>query len=878
MINARAVLLILLIPALSGTWLHAQDERGAHIDIDFLTADDEDESTQFWREGDTGPFVWALPQSVKLRYTDNSRSDATGRPIVRELLLLCDQALIWFSPGDEDAAAGDPLEALAGGARNVQLYGEGHVWIKYSAGSNAIESITVRADRVFLDFKRSRVVTYDDDGNAKGTREELDLSGVLDNARIHSSADEGPRADGTTAPGIGFGDEDDTPSDIDPVETTGPAPSEDAIPEPAGTPKSLPQERGQRLFARAEQLRILSTRSDLQEIDLKNGSISSSSLSVAAYSIAADFVTIRLTPVRGTVYMTRPSLRILDTSILTLPVEDYAYDIDSHPPIRQLTLLTSQRFGFGFRSYIDAVASYDFIADPEPPFNPLHLGPQIDYYTLRGLGLGVNMDWGNTRAFGRFGRSSFRSIYIDDPGDDRDRARELGWYPVEKHSRGRIRAAYSQGFGDGWQFDHFLNYSSDANFRREFYESEYDNNDPVDSYFQLTRRFENLNFFLRFEPKVHPWQSKTEYLPTLGFNAQKVPVGDFGLMFSTHTEASVMRFLPGDGDDRESIATIRADSTTWLSLPFEVGPFALDPYGGLRFTAATSHIEFPEDGSRPGLSTDGTFPGLRAGDEERVGYLYRFLPFFGVNLQTFMTGTFPEVRIPGLGIDGLRHVFAPFVRYRNTIYNSLDDVDGRGFIPLDRADTLDEFHEIRVGFRNRLQTRTGWGENRRTLDYFEVMAELPIYPQRRRDNAGDLLGDLEAAAIWRPAPGFAIAGNMFVDPLTGNFNRAAASFNFDILNLGRIGIYYRLLKEQHQLVGVQGTLAVSDTYTIGFKQEYDMQSGEFRDTQIEVSRTILEALALTFQFRHDPVDGDFGFQLRVGLAFQSPRGGASLLR
>lgn len=885
MSNARAVLLLLFVSALPGAMLHAQDEvapapvTSGNVSIRYVVDDQQETFWESWREGDDGPFVLALPYAIEMSYSDRTAPDAAGNALERKLLLLADRALIWFNPGDGDQEAedvqNDPFLAMGRGIRNLQFYGEGNIWMRYRVGG---EAVTLRADRVFLDFSRSRIITYNSKGDPEFT-EALNLEGRMDNVRAHSGAAEGARqpGGGPIRTGVGFGEDADEAADAEATDSVGSSPSEDAVPTPAGRLKSLPQERGLRLFMRAKQLRILSLNSEVQEIELDHGSISSSSLAVASYSLAAEQLTVRLTKVRGTVYLTDPQVRILDVPIFVLPVEDYAYDVDSEPPIRQLEFIQNDRFGFAFRSYIDAVATYDFFMDPEPPFNPLRLGPQIDYYSKRGLGIGVNLDYGSTSAFGNFRRASFRSYYINDPGDDRDRARELGWYPVEKHSRGRIKAGYSQHFGDGWQMDHWLNYSSDQNFRREFFEPEYDNNEIESSYFQIKKRYEGLNFFVRLQPKIHPWESRTEYLPTVGFDAQKIPVGDFGLTMSSHTEASVLRFMPGDRDEREEISTLRADSRTWFSLPFELGPFALDPYAGARFTAATNHIKYAEDGSRPGLSGDGTFAGMRSGDEENDGFLYRVIPFVGVNLQTFITGNFPDVRIPGLGIDGLRHVFAPFVRYRNDLYNSLDDVPGRGFIPMDGVDVLDEFHEIRVGFRNRFQTRTGWGEDRRTVDYFELMAELPLYPQRKRDNDGRFVGDLEVAAVWRPAPGFALAGDMFLDPVSGRLSRASGSFRFDVLSFGSANVYYRLLQGQHQVVGISGDLALSELYRIGFKQEYDLQKGEFRDTRISLTRRILEAVDLGVTFRYDAVDGDFGFFLSISPAFRSP-GSSSLLR
>lgn len=880
MSHVRAILL--LLPAILAGHLCAQETAPAEdasqgeIEISFVVEDDQETFWEAWREenpdGTAGPYVLALPYAVQMRF-----QDPDGTPNQRKLMLLADRALVWFEPpGDASDTEDDPFLAMSRGAHNLQFYGEGNIWMRYSVG---LGYVTVRADRIFLDFKRSRIVTYTADGK-EDVQELLDLTGRMSNVKAHDSGD--PDAPPTAGPpirtGVGIGPGGDDAADSTDDGSTGPAPSDSERPIATGRHKSLPQEQGLRLFLRADELRILSLNKDVQEVELTNGSVSSSSLAVASYSLYADNITIRLTNVRKTVWVTDPAVRVLDVPIFLLPVTDYSYDIDSQPPIRQLDFITNSRFGFAVRTYIDAVATYDFFVDPEPPFNPLRLGPQIDYFTKRGLGLGVNLDWGKVTAFSDFGRVYLRSLYINDPGDDRSRARELGWYPVEKHSRGRIVGAYSQNFGDGWQLDHLLNYSSDRNFRREFYEAEYDNNEPENSFIQLTRRYGNLNFFMIVEPKVHPWESRTEYLPTLGFDTSRVPLGDFGLTFSSHTEASVLRFQPGDFDDRLSISTLRADSINKFALPLEIGPFAFDPFVGARVTVATNHIKMGEDASRPGLSADGTFPGLRDGDQKNDGLLYRVIPFVGANLQTFFTGTWGDARVPALGIDGVRHVVAPFVRYVNHFYNSLDDIDGRSFIPLDRVDTLDEFHEVRVGIRNRIQTRLGWGEDRRTVDYFAVMAELPIYPHRQRDNDGKLFGDLEIAASWRPILDFTVAGNMFLDPITGNINRANGSLRYDIRNFGQAHIYYRLLKGQHQVVGIQGDLTVSELYRIGFKQEYDLQSGEFRDTRIELTRRILEAVDLTFVFRRDAVDGDIGFYVSLSAAFRAPGGSATLLR
>lgn len=879
-IRPGKALLLLLLLVLAGGLLHAQPTATGQVEITYVVEDGATTHWEIWREGTDGPFVLALPYAVRLAYTDTTTPRPGAAPVTKQLVLLADRALIWFEPETNDASkvAGDPFLAMRAGVKNLQFYGEGHIWMRYAVNE---QSVTLRADRTFLDFARSKVVSY----SAKGEEtvaEELNLRGRLDNVKAHSGAgkeDGGALVNPLPRTGIGLGNAADEARDPDRHEAVGAAPSDDAVPQTAGRAKSLPQERGLRLFLRARQLRILSLNPQEQEIELEEGSISSSSLAVASYSLAASALTIKLNRLRQTVYVSNPSIRVLDYPLLRLGVDDYAYDLDSAPPIRQFELGRSSQYGYWVRTYVDAIAAYDFFADPEPPFRPLQLGPQLDWFSARGFGAGVNLDWGGIRPFDTFGRASLRSYLIHDRGDDRDRARELGWFPLDNRQRGRVLGAYSQDFGAGWQLDNIFSYESDANFRREFYQREYDNNEPNFSYIRLTRRSGDLNYYLMLAPRVHPWQDRTEYLPTLGFDATRVPVGDFGLQMSSHATASLLVFRPHDDDDpRPNVTVPRLDGSAWFNLPLEVGPFAFDPYAGIRATVATTFLRVDRSAGRPGLSPDGVFPGLRPGDEDEHGYLYRVMPFFGANLQTFLTGTYPDVKIPWLGIDGLRHVIAPFVRYNNVVWNSLDEVPERAFIPMDGVDVLDEFHEIRVGIRNRLQTRTGTGDQRQTTDYFEFMVELPLYPHHRRDNGGRFYGDLEVTAQWRPAPGYALAGTMFLDPVTGNFNRAQAQFRFDILSIGQANLYYRLLKGQHQVVGLQLDLTLSELYRVGVKQEYDLQNGELRDTRVELTRRVLEAVDVGLVFARDAVEGDIGFYLSLSAAFKAPKGGSSLLR
>ncbi len=830
------------------------------LELNFIAPEGVEVFFEAWQEqrpdGTPGPYVVALPYAIQLKY----REPGDDKTPARRLELLADQALVWFVPDKPDQAKADPLGALASGVSHVQIYGEGNVLLRFEVGR---EAITVRADRVFLDLERGRVTSFN-------------LTGKMENVRAHTGGEPDPASsdEGPVRAGIGIGDASEkarsAPDDL------GAPPGQSDAPTPSGQPRSLPQERGQRVFMRAKSLRVIALSENHKEVELENGSVSSSSLAIASYSLASERLRIIVRKERSTIYTTRPAVRILDWPLITLPVNEYRYDLDSVFPIRQFDIISNSRFGLSLRTYIDAVAAYDFFADPEPPFHPLALGPQIDYYSKRGWGGGVNLDWGGIHAFDDHGRASLRTYRIVDRGDDRKRARDLGWYPLENEERGRAQSWLTKNFGGGWQLDSIFGYYSDRNFRQEFYEREHYANLPTDSYIRITKRFNDMSAYLFILPRVNEFESMTEYLPNLGFDVQRAAVGDFGLKMSSHTDIALLRWRPPKDVEAEIITAPRVDSSNWFNMPVDLRYLTIDPFAGARVTVAQQFLEIPR-GPRPGLSPLGTFPGMRPGDERRSGLLYRVLPFFGVNMQTFFTGTFPGVRVPGLGISGLRHVMQPYVRYTNVAYNSLDEIPERAFVPFDSVDVLDEFHEVRVGFRNRLQTRQGWGQDRKTVDYLDLMVEVPIYPNPRRDNNNRVFGQFEFAGVWRPALGFSISGQGFYDPYEGTFTRASASFNMDLTDIMRGSVYYRLLRDVHQVLGVNVQMTLSEVYGVKLLQEYDLEQGKFRDTRIELTRDVLEAFTLGFVFVRDAAQGDIGFYFTISASFAGPSG-SRLLR
>src|SRR5690606_2571086 len=101
------------------------------------------------------------------------------------------------------------------------------------------------------------------------------------------------------------------------------------------------------------------------------------------------------------------------------------------------------------------------------------------------------------------------------------------------------------------------------------------------------------------------------------------------------------------------------------------------------------------------------------------GPIFRPIVNFGVEVSTKFSRTFERFQSRALGLDGLRHVVQPYANY-SLVYNfgpSPKDVlqfdrvvPSTDLLPLDfpqftGIDSIDTWNIVRLGVRNRLQTR-----------------------------------------------------------------------------------------------------------------------------------------------------------------------------
>jgi LPS-assembly protein len=354
--------------------------------------------------------------------------------------------------------------------------------------------------------------------------------------------------------------------------------------------------------------------------------------------------------------------------------------------------------------------------------------------------LGVAFGFDAKMKYGKDDRShgEFISYYAFDTQPDR----KVGGpgEPDESGREGRYRVTFKQRLflTDDIYGTADINLLSDVDFLEDFFPNEFRVDPQPDNYLSLTKwdEFYTLTLMGRFQ--VNDFQDTTERLPELVFDFKQHRL--FGLPVYYDGETSIGHYRrafsvePEFGElDFPNYQATRFDTFHQLSLPTQFfGWLNITPRAGFRlqyyskggtFEDYTPVQEFdPVTGQLQtitGPSIESTPLNSPTPNLTNKGPIFRPIVNFGVEVSTKFSRTFERFQSRALGLDGLRHVVQPYANY-SLVYNfgpSPKDVlqfdrvvPSTDLLPLDfpqftGIDSIDTWNIVRLGVRNRLQTR-----------------------------------------------------------------------------------------------------------------------------------------------------------------------------
>lgn len=366
---------------------------------------------------------------------------------------------------------------------------------------------------------------------------------------------------------------------------------------------------------------------------------------------------------------------------------------------------------------------------------------RLDLRTSRGPALGLDTNYHFGQQSQSWGHFKIYGLYDEQPNINEtalDRA------PI---GSGRYRILYESRTYITEDLSAIVDFNklSDQYFLQDFYPNIFAYDPQPDTYFDLVKRGEAYTLGIQARVQVNNFLETVERLPELSWEVARTPLFNGPIFYEATSSADWLHraFAAQTGNasiDLQSgslnpdYESYRVDSFQQLIFPKTYfGWLSLVPSVGIRGTYYSTTGSFTEsDPSNPlpqGLLTEG-------------GGRVRFAVNTDVEASFKLSKVFEGVQEKSLGLDGLRHVFQPYADFSWVSQPSVPFTDILPFdqyIPSTRLqaidfpqfnsiDSLDRWTILRLGMRNRLQTRRD-ATTLNWLDvdtYFDVDFDNPI--------------------------------------------------------------------------------------------------------------------------------------------------------
>ena len=352
----------------------------------------------------------------------------------------------------------------------------------------------------------------------------------------------------------------------------------------------------------------------------------------------------------------------------------------------------------------------------------------VDYRGRRGAGLGPDLNY----HLGRWGDGTLRYYYMydQDPGTD-------GGDPNINKNRQRVNFSYQSNPATNLSVKALVQYQTDTNIVREFFEGEYRRDVQPATYFDVNRFWQNFSVDTYVQPQVNNFLDTIERLPEVQLNGQRQQLWETPVYYESVTSAGYYRHAYGktngvyDGLDYEAP---RMDTYQKLLLPNTFFDWLnVTPRVGGRYTyyGATSG---------PGATTDD---------------VSRWVFDTGAEVSAKASRLWPEAQNDFFQVDGLRHIIEPSVNYA---YIPNPNVYGTNLVPqfdyqlpslrllpitmpdYNSIDSIQSENVFRFGLRNKFQTKRE-GQVVNLVDW-NVYTDWYVNPNTNQTTFSDLYSDL----------------------------------------------------------------------------------------------------------------------------------------
>jgi hypothetical protein len=465
----------------------------------------------------------------------------------------------------------------------------------------------------------------------------------------------------------------------------------------------------------------------------------------------------------------------------------------------------------------------------------------LDYYSDRGVGSGVEIEYARENYFGRL-----IGYVINDRGEDdlgRDDSRRNLEPPREL--RGRFRWQHRQFLPHDWQLTTEVSYLSDENFLEGYYRNEFNVGKGQETLAHLKRIEDNQGLSLLGKVRINDFVNELEELPSIEYHLTGQSFWDDHLTLYSDSQASRFRerFASSSSSESAGFSTFLSERAE-VDMPMTVGRMKVVP-----FVAGTVGYD---DGRGFRTNIDGEV-------EEQEDAVW--IGEAGARVSTQYWKSYPNAKSGLWDLNQLRHIIKPHVTAVS--YGESDMV-------AEQRDTLN------VGISQRLQTKRGVAEEQRTVDWMRLDTDItwvndsgdtsggpdrfiwnkPFIPlvdtfsnavpprdRRSSDVYGPRRNYISGDYIWRVSDTTAILSDMNFDIQSG----VVQQFNVGFSRLVWPNLSYYIGSRYLRRVRVMGeqgsnvftfaaTYVLDPRYTVVFSQQFDFDYGASIQSDIMLIR------------------------------------------
>ncbi len=313
----------------------------------------------------------------------------------------------------------------------------------------------------------------------------------------------------------------------------------------------------------------------------------------------------------------------------------------------------------------------------------------LDYYSKRGFGTGVDVDYQQDTYFG-----SIKSYVINDHGEDRlGRIQSRRDLTPDEELRGRFSWEHRQYLPYNWQVTAGVSYLSDEHFLESFYRNEF-NTKSQETYVHLKRTEDNWSLAFLGKGRINNFADELEELPSGEYHLTGQSLFDDRL--TMYSDTQIGRFRQRIGEDHSTLIDENyytfASHRTELDIPMRFGSLKVVPYaaGTFGYDDRSGFVRSLVDGSDTGE------PGKEQVWVGEAGIRVFPQPWWKV---------YPNVKSRLWDVDQLRHIIQP--SFTAAVFN-------------DNTDAFEHRNIYNINLGQILQTKRGPEGQQRNVDWMRL--------------------------------------------------------------------------------------------------------------------------------------------------------------